>query len=85
MSITLELTPAEEARLREAADAHHLDLPTYAKACLLGVLEPAETTFLRTIGQAAIVAAREKLMEQGIGYVEGRDGKVIVHRPGDGS
>jgi len=31
MSITLELTPAEEARLREAASAHNLDLPEFLK------------------------------------------------------
>lgn len=81
MSITLELTPAEEERLREAARAHNLDLLAYAKASLLGELEPVETTFLRAAGQAAVLAAREKLMTQGIGYVEGRDGTVITHLP----
>jgi hypothetical protein len=82
MSITLELTPAEETRLRDAASVHNLDLPTFAKACLLGELEPEETAFLRAVGQAAIIEAREKLMAQGIGYVEGRNGKVIMERPG---
>ena len=82
MSITLELTQAEEARLREAAHARNMDLPTFAKAYLLGDLEPEETTFLRSNGDAAIGATREKLLSEGIGYVSGRDGKVLRTLPG---
>jgi hypothetical protein len=66
MSITLELMEVEEARLRDAASAHNLDLPTFAKAYLLGELEPEETTFLRTTAHTAIIEARERLARDAV-------------------
>lgn len=83
MSITLELTDEEEAALREAAQQAGVDVVAYIKE---RALEPfrrvsSEWELWERVGQVAAEDACDTLMERGIGYVYGREGKVYRRLP----
>ncbi|WP_395091510.1 hypothetical protein [Armatimonas sp.] len=86
MSIVLELSPAEEAVLSQAATARQMDVVSYIREKVFMPEKdepPLEETirFLQEEGQRAISEAQQKLMEQGIGYVTGDETTVKIHLP----
>ena len=88
MSITLELTPEEETRLRTAAAAEGKDLATYIRqrvfSTALNVPSDDDLAFLRAEGTAAVRAAQQSLGQQWIACVYRRDDGRIVRRLPDG-
>ena len=81
MSITLELTPAEEARLREAARARDMDIEAFLKT---SGLQAAERSTVEELAHDAVRAAQNELRHKGISSVYERNGQIVEELP-DGS
>jgi hypothetical protein len=87
VSITLELSPEEDALLRREAQRHGMNITEYIRNRVFAPLNDSESDdlkFLRAAGTAAIHAAQTDLLARNIGYVYSRNG-VIVRRHADGS
>lgn len=85
MSITLELSPEEELRLRQAANSRGMDVAAYVRQKVFA-LEPQpftanDATFLMQEGNRAVRTAQQELRASGVGYVFGRDGKIVRREP----
>lgn len=85
MSLTIELTPAEESAIRAAA-REGIDVTTFVRKQIVRATHPVAPTstdlvaFLQDNGNAATRVAREKLHTQGIGYVVTESDGAIVER-----
>jgi hypothetical protein len=87
MSITLELSPEEEAMIRREAQLRGLNMTEYIRTRVFASSIEAENndlSFLRDAGTAAVRAAQNDLLARNIGYVYSQNG-VIVRRHANGS
>ena len=78
MSITLELTPAEEEALSLGAERAGMDIPSFMTKITLRAMRRELNDWERweSVGDQAAEEACDSLMRLGIGFVYGRDGKV---------
>ena len=78
MSITLELTPAEEEALSRGAERAGMDIPSFMTKTTLNAMrwELSDWERWEFVGNQAAEEACDSLIQQGIGFVYGRDGKV---------
>jgi hypothetical protein len=86
MSITLELTLAEETRLRDAASAHNLDLPEFLKwsgfqAARRDEELKARWSITEESARAAVRDAQQAQLGKGIPLVYEKDGVVVEELP----
>lgn len=78
MSIILELTPAEEEAISLGAERAGMDIPSFVTKTTLRAMQREFNDWERweSVGNQAAEEACDSLIEQGIGFVYGRDGKV---------
>lgn len=87
MSITLELTPAEEEALSRGAERAGMELPAFLIACTLKSIQREEASHAETVAfiteeaRRAVAEAQRKLHEKGIPYVTGDENSVQKHLP----
>lgn len=90
MSVTIELTPAEEAALNAAATREGTDVSVFVRERVLDKVfhglnpDDENLAFVRADSLAAVRAAQQTLLDSGIGYVVARPDGVIVRRFADG-
>ena len=85
MSITLSLSPEEQACLERAAAAEGRDVVAYIRERVLPPPPAADLAFLRGEARAAVAAAQRDLMARGIGFVYRADDGSVVRRYADGT
>ncbi|MBC8134895.1 MAG: hypothetical protein H8F28_03295 [Fibrella sp.] len=80
MSLTIELTAAEEAAIRTGAAREGTEIATFVREKVLHDLPMQENDldFIRTDSLTAVRSAQQGLLDKGIGYVIARpDGTVV--------
>ncbi len=80
MSLTIELTAAEETAIRAAAEREGIEIATFVREKVLHNLpdQDEDLAFVRADSLSAVRDAQQKLLDQGIGYVIARpDGTVV--------
>lgn len=86
MSLTIELTPAEESAIRAAAAREGIDVTAFVRErALQSLTKIDDLAFVRADSLSAVHAAQQNLLDKGIGYVVARNDGTIVRRFADGS